>query len=361
MKYIPGLDGMRAAAILAVMLTHAGVLPGGIYGVDVFFVLSGWLITVILLREGDKRRIDLKGFYLRRVLRLLPAVVVVVGLVFVFANLLGIADAHEVPSNALAIFTYTENFWVARTGGMSMLDHFWSLAVEEQFYLLWPAVLLLVVGRTTSRRMTYVMLGVTLLSTLWGIYLAAHHASDGRLGAMLDTRGVGLFLGCALGYAYHAGMIPTRAQFQRGLLVAAYLCVAGLLVLSRLAPRGDHTVTYFSIRGGYLGVSLATAVILTHIVTGGPSLLSKLASNRTLVWIGKLSYSLYLVHKLVYISFLQLGWPRNRWMAVSIPVSFLAAYLLNLFVERPFLRVKDRITARRRVAVDPTPTPAPAL
>src|SRR5689334_13976989 len=159
--HLPGLDGLRALAVLAVLLYHANVsyAPGGFLGVDLFFVLSGFLITSLLLGElRESGRVDLKRFWLRRARRLLPAVAVVIAATLVAAELLARDDLVKTRADAIASALYVNNWhqiaashsYFAASGRPSLLQHLWSLAVEEQFYLLWPLVL--VMGLALLRR-----------------------------------------------------------------------------------------------------------------------------------------------------------------------------------------------------------------
>lgn len=345
-RYWPGLDGVRAGAIFAVLLCHVGLLRGGAIGVDMFFVLSGFLITALLIKEfASSDRIAVWSFYLRRILRLVPAVVVVTIVAWVVGvMILPSREVDEIPRNVGSVLLYAQNFNVASGHGIRLLDQYWSLSLEEQFYFLWPLALLLLLPRVGLRRLAGALFAVALLASAWGWFLLSQGESLARLQTMMDTRGVGLFVGCALAFAYHSRTIPSGVRFQRSLSWAA---VAGVLVLV-LEARLPNTIASsdrFAMHGGLLVASLATAAVIAHVVTGaGTSLLVRLLRQPVMILIGKWSYGLYLVHKVVYTAMLELHLSRPAWIVLSIAGSFVAAAALYYAVELPFLRLKERFS-----------------
>src|ERR671910_110382 len=177
LPYSPGLDGLRAFAVIAVLLYHADLpwIPGGFLGVEVFFVISGYLITALLLAEWRQRgRIDLKTFWLRRARRLLPALYVLLVVTLTFAVVFLPAEVAGLRGDVLAAFGYVTNWFLIfgqesyfeAVGRPSVLQHLWSLAVEEQFYLIWPIVLAVGLGIGASRLrrrrvLTFALVGAT--------------------------------------------------------------------------------------------------------------------------------------------------------------------------------------------------------
>ncbi|MDP9336042.1 MAG: acyltransferase, partial [Actinomycetota bacterium] len=210
LRYAPGLDGLRALSVLAVVVFHhyliggheAGWAPGGFLGVEVFFVVSGYLITSLLLTERrETGRVSLRVFYMRRARRLLPALFTLLGGVVAY-SLLFLPDAiGTLRSDAVAALTYTSKWWqmiahrsyFAQAGRPELLKHLWSLAIEEQYYLAWPFLLMWGLRRLGRQRMLVTMLGTAMGSTLL-LALVAHGSVDGAYYATY-TRLSGLLLG----------------------------------------------------------------------------------------------------------------------------------------------------------------------
>lgn len=301
---IPGLDGIRALAILGVLVYHftPALLPGGFLGVDVFFVVSGFLITTLLMRELAQRgRIDLPRFWLRRARRLLPALVTVVVLSVAVARLVGGDLLVSIGRQTFGALTFSTN-WVEIGAGASYFNstspllfvNFWSLAVEEQFYLLWPFGLVLVLALTSgTRHRLYVALGLAAASALAMAVLYSPGEDATRVYYGTDTHAFGLMLGVALAFAW-AG--PERAWLRtaawrrwRGPAVGAALVT--LVALMVLLTEADP----LTFRGGILLASLATVVLVAGLLES-PSPWRLWMSLPTLGWLGSRSYGLYLWH-----------------------------------------------------------------
>lgn len=369
--YRPELDGLRAFAIVPVMILHLGViLPGGFQlatggqaGVTLFFVLSGFLITTLLLQEWQgSGRIDLRAFYLRRALRLFPALFVLLacyGLLSVALQLSDpVANAGEVETIRRAIppaLFYVAN-WVYAIelfplGGLSIT---WSLSVEEQFYLLWPLALIAMLRFGVSRRNTLltILAGIGAL-TLWRVVLMAAGASANRINFGSDTRADALLVGCALGVIAVSGWLPSSDDARRWLMRAFWVSLIVFALCVLLAPIPVHGIGY-----GYLPVytltALAGAGLIAGLLTTPLSFARPVLASAPLVWIGQRSYGLYLWHQVIF-----------RYVAPHVPALPLpyahqtALLLLTLvpvalsftLIERPFLRLKGRARPEQVVPV----------
>lgn len=276
--HIEGLDGVRALAIIAVLVyhLHPAALPGGFLGVDIFFVVSGLLITTLLLREIDaKNRIDVRRFWLRRARRLLPVLVAVVFVSIPFAWLASTDLLVSIGRQALGALTFSNN-WLEIAAGTSyftstapqLFVNFWSLAVEEQFYLFWPVILAgLVAAVAVPRRRALVVLGAGAVSaTLMAVlYTSGEDATRVYYGT--DTHLFGLMIGAALAFTWaapHGGILGAR-PWRRWRGLVSLLALVGLAVLM-LTIRQPSTFTF---RGGILLASLLTAVVLAGLL--GPA------------------------------------------------------------------------------------------
>ena len=305
--YASGLDGIRALAVIAVILFHAGVpaLRGGFVGVDLFFVVSGYLVTALLQREFDRTgRIRFGSFIARRGRRLVPALLLMLIVVSAATLALGRDLGVDLRNQLLGAFTFSSN-WMQIAKGTSyvsdaepaILTHLWSLAVEEQFYLLWPAVclLLLTVVRPRRRR---VAIGIVLAVVSAAAMAAAFRAGSDPTRAYegTDTHGFGLLLGAALAFGWRSsGIGRTRGQQLKPLTgpAAAVGPVALLVIAAGAVLLHDSTsVTY---RGGLLAVNVA-AVVLVAVTVRGVGVVPTLLSLRLLRGVGRRSYALYLWH-----------------------------------------------------------------
>ena len=301
--HLPGLDGLRALAVIAVLIFHlrATWLPGGFLGVDVFFVVSGFLITTLLLREVSRTgRVDLKRFWLRRARRLLPALTIVVVVATLAARFVEADLLVGIGRQTLGALTFSTN-WLEIGAGSDyfhatspqLFMNFWSLAVEEQFYLFWPLVVLVIVRLVhRRRRRMLVPLAIGLASALAMIVLL-DPASPTRVYYGTDTHLIGLMLGAALAFAYAA---PHRAWTETpawARLHAPLTAWALVILLTLFVTSDESSATTF--RLGIPLASLATAVLILSLVSTA-SMLRRTAQFAPLVWIGERSYGIYLWH-----------------------------------------------------------------
>ncbi len=329
--YVPGLDGMRALAVVAVMVYHANSdwLPGGFIGVEVFFVISGYLITLLLIGEHERTGgIDLRAFWLRRARRLLPALFIMMGLLTAFAAIFKRHELGQLRGDVLAGTGYVSNWyqlWVGQgytaTGEWAPLRHLWSLAVEEQFYLVWPLVMagLLGLGRRRlpeiSRWLLLTALVVAVAVALLyypGHDLTAPSASwtiGGHPFAKIDTlylstitRGSGLLIGAAFAMLWRPSAVMRGPLRTKGRLldvvgtVGLVALVFMALSLHLVTPAGADPWLF---RGGFIAVDLATIMVIAAVTHRG-SHVGRLLGTPTLAYVGTRSYGLYLFHWPIY-------------------------------------------------------------
>ena len=353
--YLPGLDGLRAVSVLAVLAFHhyfigghePGFAPGGFLGVEVFFVVSGYLITALLLAERRKTgRVSLKRFWMRRARRLLPALFVMLSVVVLYALVFLPDSIGRLKSDTVAALTYTSNWWLvvshqsyaSEAGRPALLKHLWSLAIEEQFYLLWPPLLLLGLRKLGRKRLLGTMFGVALASTV--LMAIVVRGSINAAYYSLDTRLSGLLLGSALAFFFAPYQI--RGKPGRGVRVA--MDAAGFLGMFVLLwsfahftypflPSGDVSV----FRGGFLLVDIATLLVIASVVHPRSDTGTILGCT-PLRWIGVRSYSLYLWHYPIFcVTRPGLDIPLHGWplLTLRLVLSFAAADLSYRYVETP--------------------------
>ncbi|HEV7808623.1 MAG TPA: acyltransferase [Solirubrobacteraceae bacterium] len=340
-NYLPALDGLRAAAVLAVFTSHGtyGRVHGGFIGVEMFFVLSGYLITTLLLDEYlRERRISIRKFYLRRAARLLPAL----GLVTILVLALYASDPALMPTSAVLssipkVWLYVGNWFAASDfGQLGLLGHTWSLAIEEQFYLLWPLALAFTLGREISvLQIIGVLVGLVVLSYLASFLVARENIEAAYYSS--HTRAGPLLIGCALALALTLPGLRSVATVLSGrgaaLGAVTVLSFALALLLPKLLP------TY---AGGLFIVAIATAVLIAHIVLHKSTLTQRLGQP-VAVWIGKRSYGLYLYHFPIftYVTDVRLGIPSATGHVVEfmlrVGLTFGLAAVSYRFVEKPVL------------------------
>jgi peptidoglycan/LPS O-acetylase OafA/YrhL len=352
--YRRGFDGIRALGVFVVLATHGKTrFLGGFIGLDMFFVLSGFLITSLLLEEWWLTgRVDRRAFYGRRARRLLPALLTTVAGVGVLMLVMpGLDHGWPFVPRALAIVFYAGNWVIAVVGSgahnpLGMLDQTWSLAVEEQFYIVWPLIFLVCMRRRWGPRGLFLLvIGAAAASALWRAYLFSvphsripfgpyHYSTYWRS----DTHADGLALGCALAVA--AATSGGRRLLERfcrptALVVVMLVFLAFVDVQSNILDRRMYL-------GGWVLVDLATAFLIAHIFVAEGSTFSRCLSLPPLVWIGKRSYGIYLVHLPIFFVLSQSRTHLGVWplLAVRMAVSFAVAGAMFRWIESYFLRRK---------------------
>lgn len=346
--YRPCLDGLRGFAILAVIAFHAGVpfLQGGFVGVDVFFVLSGFLITCLLVQEWDRNgAISLKNFYRRRALRLLPALALLIcTYLLVSCLLLPASTAAENGIDALIALFYSSNwaraFEVMRPDGFyrpDLLGHTWSLSIEEQYYLLWPLLLLAMLRTLRSRRtILWLILGGVLLSWLARALMCAEGVPFERLYNGLDTRADALLMGSLLGVAWSSGLISETGFSAAARKATSAVSILGLVVLC-MAARWDRPWMYYL---SFFLIALFAGAITLDLLSRREGVLNRIMEWRPLVWVGRISYGLYLWHYPIFRLVQLEDWPWYVGLPVGVTATFVVAVVSYYFLERPLLRRK---------------------
>lgn len=354
LPHISSLDGVRGLAIVLVLLHHnlRFIFPSGYTGVDVFFVLSGFLITAILLRQlghADVGR-QIRLFYIRRALRLFPAFFALL-IVFAAMTIIFFEGRHLRP--LLFASTYSVNWASALTDQVpGSMQHLWSLAQEEQFYLLWPLLLVaFLVMRLTRRTIMLVTALLMIFGPVVSALLWLSGTSEGRLYFGLDTHSTGLLLGCLLAQFYIWGVADRLFLDTRFLRWGALLACFALIVIAV----GMRT----SAPGWIAGIlmtplaSILAGVVVLAAVACREGLFIRLMTTRIMRRLGRVSYSLYLWHiPVMYFVAWQLAdvLAFRYTVLISFALAYVIAEISYRVVESPFLQMKTRFEA-------PVPSP----
>ncbi|WP_017540940.1 acyltransferase family protein [Nocardiopsis halophila] len=349
--YVPALDGLRGIAILGVLLFHTDRLPGGFLGVDLFFALSGYLITDLLLREvAASGSVSLAAFWGRRIRRLFPALAAMLASVAVLVWALGppdtvrtmLSDGPWVQVNLVNWHLLAESagYW-DRFGAERVFEHLWSIAVEEQFYLVWPLVLLAAARsarrpgrrghpeRPVDRRIAVASVAASAASLVLMVLLVGADGTS-RVYMGTDTRAFSLLLGAAAATGPARALLAAAVGRWAGAAAAA--TAAAIAVIWLLADGAD---TRWLFTGGLFAHSLASALLIGLCVQAPRTRLSRALSWRPLRWLGLVSYSLYLWHWPVIVLLspertgLE-GWARTAVVAAAaVALAALSKYLVE--------------------------------
>ena len=341
--YQPSLDGLRGVSILAVMLYHTGILTGGFLGVDMFFVLSGFLITSLLLEElATTGRVAFRAFYVRRALRLLPALVPVVviagGAMIVWDPSLATAGF------VLSVVFYSANWAIVYGLPQGLLGHAWSLAIEEQFYAIWPP-LLLILTRVIRRRwmlLLVVVAGVA-LAVAYRFTIMTTPAGMARIYVGLDTHADPVLIGCALG-VFCSSPLFLRTRSAR-VVWSVLGVVAGLALFAMLVGARFPEDYVFAAASTWAAIASAL-VIVAALLPSSPC--GDILAGAPLTWLGRRSYALYLWH---YPVFYVAG---PLWKPDANPTPALLAWVATFalaaasyrYIEQPALTLKSKLAAR---------------
>jgi peptidoglycan/LPS O-acetylase OafA/YrhL len=334
MRYISALDGLRAFAVMLVFLYHRGCLPGGWIGVDIFFVLSGYLITSILVNEHETTgTILLKYFYIRRACRLLPALVVVVCVAIAMAIWFH-NKRHDTEIDAVAAILYVEDYRYAffPVRGTA-LGHIWSLSVEEQFYCFWPLLLIALLvtwERSVALRVTLILIVIV---AAWRVFLlvTSAHPPFFRVYFAFDTRVDELLIGCALALWGPQPQVPASRLLK-------YLGPIVLLFLAVVALKVDPVMRRLTL-AGYPLIGVAAAYLIVILTSNGNSFLTHVLSLPPIVALGRISYGFYLWHYLIIHEPSIESRLFIHQTLLTFALTLAAAAASYWLIERPFLRL----------------------
>lgn len=358
-SHVPALDGLRGLALAGVLAFHAdGLLVGGYLGVDLFFVLSGFLITALLLAEHDATNaIDLRRFWLRRARRLLPALLVVLFAVVIGARLTTPEAAyHDVCGDALATLGYFANwravlsdktYWELFTTP-SPLEHTWSLAIEEQFYLVWPLAAWACL-RLGGRRALLVFTAIGAAASVAAMIFLYNPERSTRVYFGTDTRAAAILVGALFALVSKG---PSAPRTRRGIILLDVIGAAALVIsaIAWATIKGEDTILY---RGGFWVTEIAAVALIACAIAGPRSLVARLLAVRPLRALGAVSYGAYLWHWPVHVALSpeRLDLPAWAIEALRLGVTLVFTLLSYYFIEIPIREQKLRFARPARALV----------
>jgi peptidoglycan/LPS O-acetylase OafA/YrhL len=352
LTHLAALDGVRGLAVGAVLAFHAGHLSGGFLGVDLFFTLSGFLITRLILDELARDRFTLKAFWARRARRLLPAAWLLIGAVLLAGPVLvRSTELGTLRGDAVATLGYGANWWrVASSSSYfaifttpSPLQHTWSLAIEEQLYVVWPLLLLLLwrVGRHSIGVLAAATTALTISSVAAGALLYSTADEGNRAYYGTDTRAASVLIGALAAMAvWRFGPALARLRGAEPLGVVALCAIVGAWAL------GDNGAWLY--RGGFATLAVAGAFLLTVVTTRPDGRLHSALAWRPLTSVGVISYGLYLYHWPIFVWLSPERGGLGEWplLALRLTATFTAATLSYFLVERPYRRRQWTLSLR---------------
>ncbi len=373
-RRLPGLDGLRGIAVLAVIIYHGDIsfLVGGFLGVDVFFVLSGFLITTLLINElTETNTVDRARFYIRRIRRLMPALFLVLFFSVLVSGLFVLDAAYHVRRDLPWAITFVLNWsylffeqsYFVNISRPPLLQHLWSLSVEEQFYVIWPIMLIglykVKIGNLTPRVKIFIASSVlAIASTAWMVHLSVANGfpipnDPSRVYFGTDTHAMGLLVGCAAAALWRSERLSERLTPDR----VAAMNGLGLLSLAGLAYffLFVSELNEFLYRGGFLVLSILTAILV--VVAAHPALkFGQRLGNPVLKWFGDRSYGIYLWHWPIFVlmrSGIDIQWAEPIAFLVKVAIVLAIADLSYRYVELPIRQgaIASRLAVWRAAGV----------
>ena len=367
MGYEPSLDGIRAFSVIAVMLYHANIawLPGGFLGVEVFFVVSGFLITSLLIEEREStRRIDLKQFWIRRARRLLPALVVMLAATAVCVAFYTTDSAPDFRRDVLPSLGYFSNWWQIfavdtpyfAASSLPVLRHLWSLAVEEQWYLIWPLLFTFIFGAKWMRpkisgALLLLCSGAIMFATAFR-FVEDNETRTNFLYLSTLTRSSGLLLGAAVAMMWRPWRKTSPSSWWRSSLADTF-AVASIAVIGVLMAT-VHVADERLYKGGLAATTIASAVIIAVVMRSNGVFVQKLFSQELFVEIGRRSYGLYLWHWPIFV--VAHARDSGNRLAVALALTIIINEFVYQYVEIPtrqgalgnWWRNRQQLSAMRR-------------
>ena len=356
-KYLPSIDSLRAIAVIAVIIYHidANYLPGGFLGVDLFFVLSGYLISSLIIKEYKSTgTVNLYNFYVRRARRLLPAVYFMITVVLIIITLFNGVLLKKSYLDALFGYIYSSKWWYIfhkldyfdSFGSQSPFKHLWSLAIEEQFYMFFPLIFLIFNRKSKSnngnsklnKNFIYVVLSLILVSLIAHILLFDINNIN-RIYFGTDTRAFSLLVGVVGAILYPMDRLSERTTKKDNMIYSIVSLVSILVLIGIMINTSEYNTWLY--RGGFLLVAIIGLII---IISSGRqyTFMSKILSFKPFVFIGKISYSLYLWHfpiLVVTTPVSEIGNPNLFYVTLRIVLIFLVATGSYMFVETPIRKL----------------------
>ncbi len=353
---IPSLNGIRAIAVSMVFLAHSGledIVPGGL-GVTIFFVLSGYLITTLMRLEfSESRAIDYRAFYQRRLLRLMPPLLIVI-VVTGALSAISVVDGRFTLNGLMSVLFYYGNYYFIAhdfNGVPAGLGPMWSLAVEEHFYILFPPLAFLLLRAGRPRLSVLVLSGLCALIVFRRIWLVLHGASDVYLAMATETRADPILFGCIMALLCNPridAVAPPKAIRDWGLLAGAVT-----LLLATLAYRNE----FFRFTLRYTLQSLAIATLLYLAVARADQRPYRWLNSKPMVYIGTISYAVYLASSVIQFA-VHGHWPGLGWAGetlMSAALTLVVAESMRRWVEEPCARLRKRLHRKTRVIATTAP------